>query len=120
TFGAGGALGRDLHFLDHRRQDRHDRLVGGDHQIDASGSLEVTEVNGIVNTEGRDIDLDEVGDFRRQTVDLDLALDRLQNSADVDASRSADEMERHAQLQLGVHVDFVEIGMQNPTPDRVT
>jgi len=59
------------------------------------------------------------GILRRQTLDLDLAEDRLEDAARDDPRRLADEAEGHRHRQALGQVDLVEVGVQHLAADGV-
>jgi len=73
----------------------------------------------LVDAERGDVHLDELGNLRRQTLDLDLAEDRLEDAARDDPRRLADEAEGHRHRQALGQVDLVEVGVQHLAADGV-
>ncbi len=59
------------------------------------------------------------GNVRRQALDLDLAQNRLQDTALGKAARLADEVERHRHLQPLRQIDLVEVDVQDRARERV-
>src|SRR5262249_40890608 len=85
--------------------------------LDTLGEPDVGQVDGLVNAERADVDLDELGNLRRQALDLELAQDRLQDAAGDDAHSLADEVQRDGHGEALRQVDLVEIGVQHATGD---
>src|SRR5262249_56118918 len=85
--------------------------------LDALGEPDVGEVDGLVDAERADVDLDELGNLRRQALDLELEQDRLQDAAGDHAHSLADEVQRDGHGEALRQVDLIEVGVQHATGD---
>src|SRR4029453_6153502 len=106
--------------LDGRRQHGDQGLGGLSDSPHTFRQRHIGKVDGVVDPERADVDLDELRDLRRQAFDLDLAKDRLQDPARHDARGLADEVERDRYHQPPREVDLVEVGVEDLARDGVT
>src|SRR5262245_18219654 len=120
SLGGGSPLRRGLGHLHglrlHGRRDHRDdgpRRVADD--LDALGEPDVGQVDGLVDAERADVDLDELGNLRGQALDLELAQDRLQDAAGDHTLGLADEVQRDGYGESLRQVDLVEVGVQHAT-----
>ena len=73
----------------------------------------VADVDRVVETEVADVDLDRARNLGRQRLELDLAVDEVEHAAfDLDAARLALDDHLHGDRDLAVHVDAVEVRVQ--------
>ncbi len=70
-------------------------------------------MNWIADIQPAHLDIEKLRNVQRQTLDLDLANVRLQNTPADDTFGFADKMKRHMNLDGGRQVDLVKIGMND-------
>ena len=83
-------------------------------------AADVADADALVQHQLADVDLDVLGNVGRQTLDLDLAADELEDAALLlDALRLALDDDRNRDLKHAVHRDAVEVRVQHCVRDRI-
>ena len=106
---------------------RYGHLHDGDHghaditRIENRNSLgdpNVLHLDRVADLQSGDIDLDEIGQNRRQAGDLQIAFQMLKLAAVHNAHGNAGEMEGNIERQPVIHADFIKIRVIEPPADR--
>src|SRR5260370_39812773 len=83
-----------------------------------AGEVYRRDMDHVMDVEAAHVDLDRVGNLQRQTFDLDLAHQRLQDAALGDAGRLTDEAQGYLDSDRLREIDLVEIGVDEGPTDR--
>src|SRR5207237_10192268 len=95
-------------FLDGDHMDHN--LIGRFQHFNLHGSWNIGDTQGLVDSEIAHVHVDTLGNVAGQTLDLDLTDDQLENSTIYfDASRFADDVNRHRHADRHVHTDSIEV-----------
>ena len=95
-----------------------DHGVGGIvEERDAVDLCDVLEPELVTELEPADVDLDVLGDRRRQGLDVELAGDLLHDAADLGARRLADELHDDCRLDRLVEPYLVEVDVRDRASD---
>ncbi len=77
------------------------------------------ESQALAELETGEVDVDELRDVRRQSLDVELACDLLDYAAELRPRRLADEAHEHGGLDRLVESDLVEVDVRDRAPDRM-
>ncbi len=106
--------------LDLRRGDRHHDTIGLLHQLDATGELDVLELQVVADLERRDVQRHLLRDVARQALDLYLSSDEIEHTTLVlDPGRRADELDRDRHGDDLIHQDALKIDVQHLMGHRI-
>ncbi len=120
ALGAFDRLGRGLRlFLGLADGDDADDLLGAVQRAHALRQGQVTHVDGVVQRQAGDVELDELGQVLGQTLDLELAHERLEDAALLHADRGARQADGHARLQGLALLELVEIEVHDLAREMV-
>src|SRR6188472_2418979 len=117
------AFALDSPFLELRETARN--RAGGEHQLrivekgDALDRGQVLDAQRDPDLERRDVELHVLGDAGRESLELHLAADELNDAALLRARRLADELEADRGLDRAVETHLVEVDVGERAADRV-
>src|SRR6185436_6942921 len=98
----------------------YDHHVGVGQDLHAFGNLEVGDAQVLAELQVGHVDGDPLRDVGGQTLDLQLAGDEVEDAAlGLDPDRRAVDLDGDVELQRLVEGDLVEVGMEQPSLDRL-
>ncbi len=116
-----GFLGRRRGHLNTRGGDvHHGQVVVCDGDADPLGDLQVAHLDALAELQGREVHVEAVRDVGGEALHLDLAHDHVHDAALVlHAVGHALEDDRHLDVDLLVHLDALEVGVDEGVGDGV-